>query len=144
MTMFYVLSYIITAVAAVCDIRKKELPWPVFAASGLVSAACMIRNAAGGGSWFTQPLLSLIPGAALIALAFLSRGAMGYGDGLYVMSVGPVFGIETMFFGVFAAFLLCAVTSAVLLILRKADRKSILPYIPFLLMGMGVAGYALS
>ena len=144
MTLFCVLSYIITAAAAVLDIRKKELPWPVFAASGLVSAACMIRDAAGGGNWYTRPLLSLIPGAALLALAFLSREAMGYGDGLYAMSVGPVFGMEAMFFGVFAAFFLCAVTSVFLLVFRKADRKSSLPYIPFLLAGMGVAGYAFS
>ena len=144
MMLFYISDFAVTAVAAVFDIRKKELPWPVFAAAGLTSAICMIKSAMGGGDWYAAPLLSLIPGAALLALAFLSRESMGYGDGLFAMSVGPVFGMETMFLGIFAAFFLCGITSVILLVFRKADRKSSLPFIPFLLVGMGVAGYAFS
>ena len=141
MKLFNLLSLAVTVVAAVYDVRKKELPWPVFFAAGLVSAICIAKNAFAGGNWFISPLLSLLPGAALVALAFLSKEAMGYGDGLFAMSVGPVFGMEIMFMGIFAAFFLCGITSVLLLVLKRADRKSSLPYIPFLLVGMGVAGY---
>lgn len=141
MKLFTILSLAVTVVAAVYDVRKKELPRFVFFAACLISAIFIAKSAFLGGSWFIAPLLSLIPGAALVALAFLSKEAMGYGDGLYAMSVGPVFGMEIMFMGIFAAFFLCGITSVLLLVLKRADRKSSLPYIPFLLVGMGVAGY---
>src|SRR5690554_5930806 len=79
-------------------------------------------------------LLGITPGIGVLILSKLTSGKIGMGDGLIL----GVTGIELGFWGnmeLFAlALLFAALFSIVLLILRRADRKKAIPFIPFILL----------
>ena len=77
----------------------------------------------------------------VLTAAFLTREGIGYGDGILALLLGPVFGTEVMWAGLFLAFLLSALCSILLLACKKADRKTCLPFIPFLTSALGVVQF---
>lgn len=74
-------------------------------------------------------------GAAIIILSLATGGKIGLGDGLLLCVTGLGLGFwENM--ELFAAALsLAAVISILLLMLRMADRKKAIPFVPFLFAG---------
>lgn len=74
-------------------------------------------------------------GAAVILISLATKGKIGLADGILLCTTGLGLG----FWGnleLFAmALLLAAIVSIVLLILRLADRKKSIPFVPFLLAG---------
>ena len=135
---------LILLLAAAADIRKMEIPLWVFAGAGVMSAVSLILQAVNGaspGMILPAALLAVLPGGVLISIGFLSRGGIGYGDGILALLIGPVFGLHVMAGGICLAFFLSALAGAGLMIARRAGRKTRLPFVPFLLLGMGVICY---
>ncbi len=83
----------------------------------------------------TERLGGCAVGLGVILLSKATGGKIGLGDGalLCVTGVGLGFWTNTELFGI--ALSLAAVVSIVLLILRLADRKKCIPFVPFLLAG---------
>lgn len=113
------------------DIRTKKLPVAGLAAAG--GAAVVYHMAAG--SFSVSLLVGLLPGLLVLLLSYLTKESIGAGDGLLLCAFGLFAGFaETVVvFGM--ALLLTAVTSMVLLTLRRAGRKTELPFVPFLCGG---------
>jgi leader peptidase (prepilin peptidase)/N-methyltransferase len=91
-----------------------------------------------GGSW-TRALLG---GLALLATYFLlflvNPSGMGFGDVKLAPALGMAlawYGWDALFLGTFAGFALGAVAGLVLLALRRADRRTPIPFGPFMLIG---------
>ncbi len=72
-------------------------------------------------------------GGAVMILAFLSRNQIGYGDGLILTASGTLLGfrlnVAMFLFGLFLA----ALRGAWLIILKKADGKTKMAFVPFLI-----------
>ena len=135
-------AYLLLVCAAIHDIRRREvMRWMLAAAAGLGIIAA-VTGLAGQTAEPVTLAVSLLPGGALLAAAFLTREGIGYGDGFLALLLGPVFGAENMMAGLFLAFLLSALCSIVLLALKRADRKTHLPFIPFLTSALGVVQLA--
>lgn len=101
----------------------------VIAAGVLVIAGCFdavdFRSRVGG----------LAVGLLLLFFGYFSKEAVGIADGVIVTVCGIAFGIyETVTLCFFAA-LYAATFSLVLLLRKKAGRKSRIPFLPFLLLG---------
>lgn len=120
---------------AVYDMKKKEIPVFMLMAAGVLSVLYMIviRDADGGNIAY-----SLLPGAVLLALSLCTRESIGYGDGLIVLIMGMWLGPLMCTAAVLLGLLLSAVCALFLLILRKVQGKSRIPFVPFLAVGMGV------
>ena len=88
-------------------------------------------------------LSAMIPGAVLLWIGFISANAIGYGDGLMMFMVGPLFGVERMVEGMLLAFFVSAIVSILLIVLRKVNRKTTIPFIPFLASALGVVNFVL-
>lgn len=74
-------------------------------------------------------------GMILLLFGFLSRGAIGFADGVIVFVCGVAYGFyETVALCFFAA-VYAGCFSGLLLIFKKAGRKSRIPFLPFLLLG---------
>lgn len=102
-----------------------------------LAAASVILLAAG--SLGEVSAFSRLGGAAFgVLLLFFCRfsgEAMGMADGLLIFICGVAFGLyETVTLSFFAA-LYAACFSVLLLVMRKAGRKSRIPFLPFLLLG---------
>ena len=129
-------AFLVLISASVTDILRREVATWMMALAGVISlTGCLTQPLPG---FLPQAGLSLLPGLALLGLAALSRERMGYGDGIMAALIGPCFGLQQMVTGLFLAFLLSAVVSVGLIALKKAGRKTTIPFLPFLTAGMGV------
>lgn len=115
--------------AGVQDVRRRKISWKIFAAfgTGAILFQFFIKQEPWG-SWIGGIAL----GGLLLGIGFVTREAIGYGDGLAVMVTGMLLGFWRTAEAVLAAFFLAAVVSAVLLAAKKAGRKYGLPFLPFL------------
>lgn len=79
-------------------------------------------------------LYSCIVGLSLIILAFISKENIGYGDGIAVLVIGMGNGIKCSFLSCGFAFILAAIFASLLLI-KKRNTKTTIPFLPFLSTG---------
>lgn len=122
----------IFGVCSVMDIRKRTvslIPAWLFLAVGVVWQIAFQQTEV----W--ELFLSLVPGAALIGIAWLTGEKIGYGDGWIVMAAGIWTGALDIFLILTGGMMLCGLYSGILLSLRKIRRNDTLPFLPFLLAG---------
>ena len=134
--LFIILMMLILLVSGIYDIKNKAVSTKVLIFAGVVSLVCGICQLYYGTTIYSE-ICSLIPGGIVLALAYLTKEQIGYGDGLMILALGPVFGLINVIIGLCAAFVISALFSMVLLISKKAGKKSSLPFLPFLTAGMG-------
>lgn len=106
----------------------KRLPLGV-AVVVLLFAGCFCKEdlfSRAGGAAF---------GAVLFAFSYFSGEAFGVADGLVIFACGVAFGLQEIVSLCFFASLYAGVCSMVLLLTRKAGRKSRIPFLPFFLLG---------
>ncbi|NEC67629.1 A24 family peptidase [Streptomyces sp. SID9727] len=106
------------------------------AAAVLLGLAALLPEHAG--SWLSALLGGLALGAFYLLLFLINPVGMGFGDVKLALSVGTVlgwYGWTVVFAGGFAGFLLGAVYGAALVALRRAGRKTGIPFGPFMIAG---------
>ncbi|MFF5855854.1 prepilin peptidase [Streptomyces sp. NPDC012751] len=126
---------------AAVDIRVRRLPDPLTlplaaGALALLGLAALLPEHAG--HWPTALGAALALGAGYYALCLVNPGGMGFGDVKLALGAGAVlgwYGWPTVLLGTFAAFLLGALYGGALVLARRADRKTAVPFGPFLLAG---------
>lgn len=124
---------------AVSDLRRRSIPCWLAAGGPLLSAGWMlVRIMTESSDWMEFPT-AMIPGAAVLGLSFLTEGQIGTGDGLVLICLGFLLGCRRTLFILFIGLLLSSICSVVLLIRRKAGRKSRIPWMPFLFGGYTAA-----
>ena len=129
MPVFELLTAVFLCVLSVTDLRTKTIPgW----ASPAFGIAMGILHLLLPGMTLPECLMGLIPGAGLLVLSLIFRASMGVGDACAVMACGVAIGAERIFAELTAAFVLCAMLCAVLLIMKKIRRSDSLAFLPFL------------
>lgn len=83
-----------------------------------------------------ERLYSMLPGMIAFALAFLTKEQVGYGDAACLAVLGSAVSSAVLLGAVMGGLFLISVCSMVLLAGKKADRKTTLPFLPFLTAGM--------
>ena len=125
----------------IIDIEVQRLPDAIVLPAYLVGAALLAASALLSG----EPVRLAIAGIGVLALGlfyalltFGYRGGMGLGDvklaGVLGMYLGWV-GVSSLIVGAFAPFLLGGVFALLLVVARKAGRKSRIPFGPWMLAG---------
>ena len=126
---------------AVVDFRVRRLPDPLtlpFAAAalGLLGVAALLPGHAG--HWPTALYGALALGAGYFVLWLVNPAGMGFGDVKLALGAGAVlgwYGWPTVLLGTFAGFLFGALYGGALVVVRKAGRKTAIPFGPFLIAG---------
>lgn len=84
-------------------------------------------------------LVGLLLATVIMGILYLvGRGALGAGDVRLAPTLGLYLGwhgLEEVFYGIFLGFVLAAVVSIVMLVLRRVGRKDEIPMGPFLVIG---------
>lgn len=136
--------------AAICvalvliDIDVHRLPDAIVLPAYVVLPLVLTLAAWAGGDWEALARAG-IGGAGLYAFYFVAMviypGGMGFGDvklaGVLGIALGWV-GWGALVVGAFSAFLTGGVFSIALLLLRRADRKSGIPFGPWMIVGAAV------
>jgi leader peptidase (prepilin peptidase)/N-methyltransferase len=90
------------------------------------------------GSWPTALLGGLILGSAYFILFLIHPNGMGFGDVKLALSLGVAlgwYGWTVLFAGAFAGFVLGSLYGVGLMVLRRASRRTAIPFGPFMLVG---------
>jgi leader peptidase (prepilin peptidase)/N-methyltransferase len=126
---------------AIVDFRVQRLPdvltLPLAAlALVLLGAAAVLPEHAG--RWLTALLGALVLGGAYFLLFLLNPNGMGFGDVKLALGLGAAlgwYGWSTVVLGAFAGFLFGGLYGLGLVVLRRAGRRTSIPFGPFLIAG---------
>lgn len=137
--MFFGLGVLlIMIITSVGDIRSRAvLMWEILGCFAM-SFAKVAYSIYGGSFDASDVLMSMMPGAFLLLLAYVSRQNVGYGDGLLILCAGPALGSNITVMGMIAGVFACGLVSGLLLVIKKVGRKARIPFVPFMTLGMGV------
>ena len=116
------------------DVRYKRVPVWVVLLGGAAAVGIGIYRCVCGENEPVNFLTGMIPGAVLLLLALGTQKA-GWADGVILMFLGSVMGFRQCILATMFSLLLISVLSAVLLILKKANKRTAIPYVPFLSIG---------
>lgn len=131
------LLFLFLAVCAVFDGLYRQIPL-IVVWLGMLTAVCLQICGAMGENGIFASALSLIPGMVFFLLSFCSREKVGYGDGWAILMIGLFLGVYRCFLVLLVGLLAESVAAIVLLLFRKIKRDWEIPFVPFLLLGMGV------
>jgi leader peptidase (prepilin peptidase) / N-methyltransferase len=134
-----------TVALAWIDVAAQRLPDVLTVPAYAGTVVLLVAAAAAGGHW-SMLLRALLGGLALaaayLALAVISRGAVGLGDAKLAASLGTLtawYGWPRLVAGVFAGFLLGAIYGVGLLAWRRATSKQRIAFGPFMVAGAFLA-----
>ncbi|MCX4590071.1 A24 family peptidase [Streptomyces sp. NBC_01340] len=126
---------------AVVDFRVQRLPDVLtlpLAGLALALLGVMALVPEHAGQWPTALLGSLALGGAYFLLFLVNPNGMGFGDVKLALGIGAVlgwYGWGTVVLGTFAGFLFGGLYGLGLVLLRRAGRKTSIPFGPFLIAG---------
>jgi len=84
--------------------------------------------------WLSHVLGFLVLGILIFLLAVITKG-FGMGDVKYIFATGLLIGLLPGLYGLMFGFLLGGLVSAILLLMKKVDKKTMIPFGPFLVIG---------
>lgn len=113
------------------DWKKHEISLPL---TGIYASVGLIYSFMSGRE-IQDILIPIVTGAVFLAASVITRGDLGMGDGWVLLALGCMTGtmvyLRTLGIGLF----LSAVVSALLLTVFHRNRKTEIPFIPFLFLG---------
>ncbi len=130
----HIVETIYLGVLSMWDLKEKQVPvFPLLAGGGILLLIAIDTCLRGEVLWGTL-LGGLVPGALLVLLALLT-GKIGVADGLVMMALGAQCGLRECLQLLLYSLFSLSVFSVFLLVLRKANCSTRIPYLPFLLAG---------
>lgn len=122
------------AVLTYYDLKYKKIPaWLLL----LMAVTGMIYVIKIGDYKNLSRYMGILVGLVFFALALLSHEAIGKGDALLFLILGWFLGMYQTIFLLFVAFFLSAVFAGFLLLIKKGNFKTSLPFLPFLYIAFG-------
>ena len=80
-------------------------------------------------------VLAFIPGAFIIFISYISKGAIGIGDGIAGLVIGGLVGIENSIIIIFTGLLSSALWGGMMLMFFHRKKSDTIAFMPFLLIG---------
>lgn len=116
------------------DIRYREVPVWLLVLGWTAVLAAGIYGCVFGESGVAESAGGMIPGLALLLIAAGTRKA-GYADGIVLILLGSTLGFRKCILTAILSLFMISTWSILLLALKKADKRTRIPYIPFLTIG---------
>lgn len=139
MKITYILTLAFLVIASVWDIRTRTIPRLLTLLGAGMALAAMVCAGMTNRGTVASCILAAIPGVLLLALSWITEEQIGTGDGICVIIVGLMVGTPLIYLVLMAALLFSSVCAAGLLISRRGNSKSRMPWLPFLTAGLAVS-----
>ncbi len=128
-------SWALLVIGSIYDIKYKALPrWFLIVGSILAIMLAIALRPIGFGEMAGGLFLGLL----LFGISILTRGSLGKGDGIFLGILGLNLGFSVVFPVFAGALLLAAFLSILLIIVRRVNRKTVFPFLPFLSAAYGI------
>ena len=124
-------TMIFLAVNSWLDLRSREISLLLTAVYGVGGILCSIFQR----RQITDILIPAGIGMMFLAMGFLSREAIGAGDGWILATLGTMLSTEVYVRMLCMGLFLAAFWSGILLVVCKKSRKTEIPLVPFLAVG---------
>lgn len=85
-------------------------------------------------------VIGSLPGLFCIVVSWISRQALGYGDSVLIAVSGVSLGVAACLQLLLTAFFFAGVFGLILLVFFRKGRRYDMPFVPFLFLGMILAG----
>lgn len=126
---------------SVPDIRSRNVPVWLIGVGGVlalaVSIAENIPEYVAAREWWSYAghvLCGMIPGICLLLLSIVTK-TIGYGDGAVLTLLGAAVGIRNSLLVLCIGLFFASLGSVALLVVKKVNRNTCLPFLPFLTVG---------
>lgn len=142
MKLSFCIAYLILISCTIYDLRRMEIPiWLLLVCTALTivrSGYLYLKGSISGIDMIPTMLFDLFPGLCLLGASICRKENLGYGDCWIILLLGLL--LHTCYTGMLIFFALFFFTTAGLvgMISGKVKRTTRLPFVPFLLMGLGV------
>ena len=130
-TIHIVILILWLVILSIEDIKHKKVSYLTIVFGGLL---LFIFSIVLGELTITNRIGGISFGLIIMLISYVTRGQIGMGDGLIIAVIGLSFGLfmnlTLLTYGLF----LSSITSILLLSFKKANKKSTIPFIPFILI----------
>ncbi|MBR3306401.1 MAG: hypothetical protein IKI75_03985 [Lachnospiraceae bacterium] len=126
------LTGLMLALGSIMDIKEKKLSLLFLSICGAVAVPAALIS--GDTEELLPKLAGLTLGFGILLLGKIS-GCLGTADGVLIMLLGLVYGGSSAGELLMYSLLFAAAASFILIVFRKADIKTTLPFLPFLFAG---------
>lgn len=126
---------------AIIDVELRRLPTPIIVTAGSIVGVCFAAAAVLRGdlaALLTAVVTAVAMGALYLVIALIRPDGMGLGDVRLAVLVGLVtgwVGWPAAALGLLSAFLLGALLGIAILLARRGDRRTAIPFGPWMLVG---------
>lgn len=118
-------------IGAYFDIRDRELPITFLTAFGLLGIIC---NVIWKYQSLENVLIGCFAGGTFLIIGWMTKEAIGYGDGIGLVILGIFEGMKGMIPIVIGAFFLSGIYGLWNLIGQKKNSSDTMPFFPFILL----------
>ena len=126
-----VVEFLFLSIGSYFDLKSRAIPVNYLVIFGALGIAVNLI-------WKYQPILEVLAGGCIggvfLAVGWITKEAIGYGDGWALVILGIMKGWHELIQVIFGAFLLSGVYGIWRLIGLKASRVETMPFYPFLLI----------
>lgn len=137
-TVKIILLILIMMVFSIEDIFTKKIIGGHLLACIPAIAFCVWINISYGQITIPGMLIGLIPGVLMLAAAGIT-GQIGTGDAVICMMMGMIIGIKGLLAALLSSMFFLDTVVMVGMVMGKVNRKTVMPFIPFLSAGSVVA-----
>lgn len=130
-TQEFIVAGSLLLLCAIMDWKTKKIALPLL---GVYMIAGVIWRMVVGNESIVSLGIGMLLGGGLLLISYVTREAVGYGDGLLLLVTGCILGAEKNFILFFCALVLSAFYSAFLLLIKRVKRTHELAFVPFLFM----------
>ena len=135
MIVFVVFAVILLVVGSVYDWKYHSLPMWLLLIGGVGGVIGIFFAWQGEIRSITELWTALLLGVMGILLAYVTREQIGYGDGWILLIMGACLGVAQVVAALFWALAGVCIVSIFLLMSKKGNRSSQIPFVPFLCVG---------
>ena len=132
------LAAVYVGICAVQDLKRRKISLPVTVCAGCAAFLLDIPIMAKGGENIFRLIPGMLPGAMFLLLSLAAEGAAGKGDGYCFLVLGALLGTRMVWTVALTSLLLASLCGILLMIFRRAERKTRLPFLFF--TGLALAG----
>ena len=117
---------------SVIDIKKREIS---ITASVIISLIAVLLIVFAKDIHILSMVFGLCEGILLMILSHVSKEQIGFGDGIILCATGLILGWKDNLTMFFFSCLICALFSICLMTIKKADKRTKIPFVPFMVPG---------
>lgn len=127
---------ILLGVISIIDVATQKIPIVVLLFMAGVGVVCTVMEQKAVSS----VAIALIPGIVLLAVAFLTKQQIGYGDAVVIILMGLFVTADIICSALVMGLSIAGVLSVIMIAFRKSNLKKQIAFTPFLLLGYGLTG----